>query len=398
MAKQDKKSGAVASNADAAGKNPLAQLIARLNKDVGPGTIMMGRNQQAMNVDFISTGIATLDAVMGGGIPRGRIIEIFGAEGSGKTTTTLEIIASCQRTYFEATKRQGVCAFIDAEHALDPTWAKHLGVDMDLVLVNQPADGEEVFTVASEIVKSGAVDVVIIDSVAAMSPRDELDADISTNQIGAHARLMSKGLRILKGPVNESKTAVIFINQIRHKIGVMFGSPETTPGGNALKFYASVRVDLRRGETIKKDKDKPIGVTCKAKIIKNKVAPPYRSCVYNIYFGNAPIGGDEIIYGVDKVGCLFDAAVTHKVITQNSSFYYFDGAKIGNGRDKSVAAIIGSTVLADKIRAAIMVATSSKGVDLSDTTDDELDENLADVGVDGVEDTEEEEVTATRDD
>lgn len=362
--------------------NSIAALCARLNKDIGPGTIMIGE-QQVPNVDFISTGIATLDAIAGGGIPRGRIVEIYGAEGSGKTTTTLEIIAACQSAYFPELKRNGVCAFVDAEHALDPSWARNIGVDMNKIMLNQPSSGEEAFKIVEAIVRSGLVDIVIVDSVAALVPREVLEGQIDDAQIGAQARLMSKGLARLKGYVNESKTSVIFINQLRTKIGVMFGNPETTPGGLALKFYASLRVDLRRGATIKvggKDNEKPIGVVCRANIIKNKVAPPFRKCEYTLYFGHPVVPGGDPVFGADKIGCLFDAGLTYKVIGLSGSTYYFDGQNIGNGREKSVAAIVANHDLATKLRLAILVAaTPVKGTDLTQVDDDELDDNLADV-------------------
>lgn len=377
------KAGAAAANvaayAAAATKDPtkaLSMLAAAINKDIGDGSIIYG-DTQLPNVDFISTNIATLDAVIGGGLPRGRITEIFGLEGGGKTTTTLEIIAACQRTYFDKFKRKGVCAFIDAEHALDPVWAKNIGVSMKDLLLNQPAHGEEAFRVLEAIVKSGLVDVVIVDSVAALIPKEELDGEVTDNKIGAHARLMSKGMKRIAGIISDSSTACVFINQIRNKIGVMFGNPETTTGGLALKFAASVRIDLRRGETIKSGEE-PIGVTCKAKIIKNKVAPPYKNCIYNIYFGTTPDGAETPVYGVDKISCLLDAAILYGVITLGGSNYYFNEQRIGAGRDKSAAALQGSPELVAKIRTALMEAVKPiPGVNLADADDDELDANLA---------------------
>lgn len=378
--KRQTKADLVASNAAAySAAGSLAELAAVLNKKIGPGTIIVGE-QQMPNVDFISTGIMSLDSITGGGIPRGRLIEIYGNEGSGKTTTTLEIIASCQRTFFEKYDRHGVCAFIDAEHSLDPTWARNVGVDMKSILLNQPSDGEEVFDVIEGIVKSGLVDLIIVDSIASMIPREELAGELSDNQIGAAGRLMSKGLRRIKGEVNKSKTAVVFINQIRQKVGVMFGNPETTPGGLAMKFYASVRIDLRRGETLKiKDGETPYGAVCKAKIVKNKVAPPYRNCEYNIHFGKSQTPDGDIIFGVDKVGCLFDVGVMHGVIDRSGSTFYFDGESIGSGRAKSMATIVGDKDLAEKIRLAIMAATTPAGSNLAETDDDEFDEAIDDV-------------------
>lgn len=387
MAKKQQKpakaDGVVKSNA-AAHSSALSDLISNLNKDMGDGTIMYG-NQKVNNVTFVPTGIATLDAVIGGGIPRGRIIEIYGAEASGKTTTTLEIIAGYQRHKFED-KKHGVCAFIDAEHSLDVSWAKNVGVDINHTLINQPSHGEEAFDIVEKMCKSGVVDLIVVDSVAAMVPKQIIEGSMTDSTVGAQARLMSKGLSKINSVALKSKTSIVFINQIRNKIGVMYGSPETTPGGLALKYYASMRIELRRGESLKlsgKDDGKVIGALCKAKIIKNKVAPPYRNCVYGIYFGQQLSLDAPPTYGVDKIGCLFDAAVIHGVITNNSSFYYFDGQKIDNGRDRSVNALRNNQDLMGRINAAIIEAskpTSGEMVELTDADDDEFDDAIGEGG------------------
>lgn len=354
--------------------NPLAALVQSINKDMGSeSAIVLGDNVIA-DVAFMSTGITNLDAVMGGGIPRGRIIEIFGMESSGKTTTTLEIIASCQRTYFDSVKRKGVCAFIDVEHALDREWAENIGVDMSKLLFAQPSSGEEVVQIVERIVKSGLVDLIVVDSIAAMVPKSEIDGEITDNPIGAHARLMSQAMRRLHGPISKSNTAVVFINQLRQKVGFFMGSPDTTPGGLAMKFYASIRIDLRRGEMVTTggEAKKPIGVGCKAKIIKNKVAPPFRNTVYNIYFGHPPAGATGPVFGVDKVECLFDSGVHYKVIALGGSNYYYDGNKLGSGRAKAVEALMADKALAETVRLAVIAAAAPKKVAPSGATDDEL--------------------------
>lgn len=351
----------------------LQELIAQLDKTIGVGTIMLGRGN-IVNVDFISTGIITLDLVLGGGIPRGRIVELFGAEGSGKTTTTLEIIAACQRTFFEKKNRQGVAAFVDAEHAFDPAWARHIGVDVDNMLINQPNSGEEGLRVVEELSKSGLVDLIVIDSLAALTPQEELDGEIIDKQIGAQPRMMSKALRRLNGPISKSGTSVIFINQLREKIGVMFGSPEATPGGRALKFYASVRLDVRKGQVIKEGKDEQsIGHRVKVKIVKNKIAPPFKICEYDMCFGN----GSEPIFGVDKIGAILDAAVETNIIAQSGSWFTFGKQKLGLGRSKSVALLRSDENLRNEIIGEVMKRIKlADGPNLRKATDEELSKEL----------------------
>lgn len=353
--------------------NPLVKLAASLDKEFGEGTILYG-DAPLPNVEFMSTGIPDLDAAMGGGVARGRIIELFGVESSGKTTTCLTMVATCQQTYFEEQKRYGVCAYIDAEHAIDPTWAKNLGVSMRDLLFNQPDSGEQAFRIINTLAKSGLVDLIVVDSVAALVPREEPEGEAGDTRIGAQARLMSQGLRILKGTVNKSHCAVCFINQIRNKIGVMYGSPETTSGGTALKFYASTRIEMRRAESIKEG-DTAIAMKTKVKIPKNKVAPPFRTAEYIINFG-VPDKEGRKVFGIDKIDSLFDSALLHKVIVQSGSWFSFDGQKIGLGKEKSLAAMRGDADLAKQIRERLMEVSRPEPDDIKPETEEEFDEDL----------------------
>ena len=293
----------------------LGLAMDQITKQFGDGSIMkLGEGHKA-NVELIPSGALSLDIALGGGYPKGRIIEIYGPESSGKTTLTLHAIAEVQR-------KGGTAAFIDAEHALDPAYAKKLGVNTDELLVSQPDNGEQALEIAETLVRSNAVDLVVVDSVAALVPQAEIDGEMGDAQMGLHARLMSQAMRKLTGIINKSKTTVIFLNQIRMKIGVMFGNPETTTGGNALKFYASVRIDIRRTGQIKEGED-IIGNRTKVKIVKNKIAPPFRTAEFDIMYGE----------GISKTGDVLDLATQHGVVGKAGAWFDYNDAKIGQGRE-----------------------------------------------------------------
>jgi recombination protein RecA len=296
----------------------LDKAINRIEKQFGKGSIMRLGDSQKLNVEAIPTGALPLDLALGiGGIPKGRIIELYGNESSGKTTLALHIIA-------EAQKLDGIAAFIDAEHALDPKYAKNLGVNIDNLLISQPDSGEEALEIGEALVRSNAVDLVVIDSVAALVPKAELEGDMGDSHMGLQARLMSQAMRKLSGAISKSKAAVVFINQIREKIGVMFGNPETTPGGRALKFYSSVRIEMRRSQTIK-DGDKLIGSTAKVKVVKNKVAAPFRNCQFDIMYGT----------GISQSGCILDMAEETGIVDRAGSWYSYGDVRLGQGRENS---------------------------------------------------------------
>ncbi len=296
----------------------LSNVLALIQKEYGDGAIMrLGNEESKISVPAISTGSLTLDIALGiGGVPRGRVIEIFGPESSGKTTLVSHIIANAQ-------KAGGLAAFIDAEHALDPGYAKKIGVDLDQLLVSQPDSGEEALNIAETLVRSNSLDVVVIDSVAALAPRAELEGQMGDSHVGLQARLMSQALRKLTAAINKSKTCCIFTNQIREKIGVMFGNPETTPGGRALKFYASVRLDIRRIATIKEASGKVVGNRTKVKVVKNKVAPPFTEAEFDILYSE----------GISWTGSIVDAAVNLGLIEKRGSWLSFEGQQLGQGRD-----------------------------------------------------------------
>ncbi len=297
-------------------KRALAAALGQIEKQFGKGAVMRMGDRTSTDVDFISSGSLTLDIALGiGGYPRGRVVEIYGPESSGKTTMTLEAIAECQ-------KAGGTAAFVDAEHALDPNYAEKLGVDVDNLLVSQPDTGEQALEIADMLVRSGAIDIVVIDSVAALTPKAEIEGEMGDTHVGLQARLMSQALRKLTGNIKRSNTLVMFINQIRMKIGVMFGSPETTSGGNALKFYASVRLDIRRIGAVKRG-DEVIGSDPRVKVVKNKIAPPFKKAEFEILYGE----------GVSREGEIIDLGVDHNIVEKAGSWYSYAGDRIGQGKE-----------------------------------------------------------------
>jgi recombination protein RecA len=315
----------------------LDAALSQIERNFGKGSIMrLGKNNKSMDVETVSTGSLGLDIALGiGGLPRGRVVEIYGPESSGKTTLALHCVAEAQR-------KGGICAFVDAEHALDPVYARKLGVNVDDLLISQPDAGEQALEIADTLVRSGAVDVLVIDSVAALVPRAELEGEMGDSQPGLQARLMSQALRKLTASINRSNTMVIFINQIRMKIGVMYGSPETTTGGHALKFYASVRLDIRRIGAIK-ERDEVVGNQTRVKVVKNKLAPPFKQVEFDIMYGE----------GVSKVGELIDLGVKAGVVEKSGAWFSYESQRIGQGRENAKAFLKGNPDIADRIEAAI---------------------------------------------
>lgn len=315
----------------------LQAAMSKIEKDFGKGSIMKLGDEKIENVEVIPTGSIALNAALGvGGYPKGRIIEIYGPESSGKTTLAIHAIAECQ-------KAGGIAAFIDAEHAFDRFYAEKLGVDIDNLWISQPDNGEQALEIADQLIRSSAIDILVVDSVAALTPKKEIEGDMGDNNVGLQARLMSQALRKLTSTISKTNTTCIFINQLREKIGVMFGNPETTTGGNALKFYASVRLDIRRVTAIK-DGDQVIGNMTRVKVVKNKVAPPFRKAEFEIMFGG----------GISKVGEILDLGVEYGIIQKSGSWFSYNGSRLAQGRDASKALLRDNPELCDELEAQIM--------------------------------------------
>ena len=346
-------------------KKALSAALGQIEKQFGKGSVMrMGDSQAARDIEAISTGSLGLDVALGiGGLPKGRVVEIYGPESSGKTTLTLQVIAECQ-------KKGGTAAFIDAEHALDPSYAEKLGVNVDDLLVSQPDTGEQALEIADMLVRSSAVDVVVVDSVAALTPKAEIEGDMGDSHMGLHARLMSQALRKLTGNIKRSNTLVIFINQIRMKIGVMFGNPETTTGGNALKFYASVRLDIRRIGAIKKA-DEVVGSETRVKVVKNKVAPPFKQAEFDILYNE----------GISREGEIIDMGVKMDIVEKAGAWYSYNGDRIGQGKDNVRNFLKENPAIAQDIEARIRGAILPQVAGAPDAGNDaeKLEDALEDV-------------------
>lgn len=360
-----------ASNAVTDKKKALDTAIAHITKAYGAGTIMKLGENAKMQVSAVSTGSIMLDTALGiGGLPRGRIIEIYGPESSGKTTVALHAVAEVQKT-------GGTAAFIDAEHALDPVYAKALGVDIDELLISQPDSGEQALEITEALVRSGAIDAIVVDSVAALVPQQEIDGDMGSSHVGAQARLMSQAMRKLSGAISKSNCVCIFINQLREKVGIAYGNPEVTPGGRALKFYASVRIEVRKGEALKNGAE-TYGNRVKCKVVKNKVAPPFKTAEFDIMYGK----------GISKAGELLDLAVELEIVEKSGAFYKYNGMRLGQGKD-NVRALLESDkeLFADiegKVRAnGNMLNLDMTDSDRSESDPEEIDEDLFDVKLDG---------------
>lgn len=344
-------------------KKALEIAMQQIEKNFGKGAVMKLGEVANVNIDAIPTGALSLDIALGiGGVPRGRVVEIFGPESSGKTTVALHIIAEAQKT-------GGIAAFIDAEHALDPVYAKRIGVDIDNLIVSQPDTGEQALEIAEQLIRSGAIDIVVIDSVAALVPKAEIDGEMGDSHIGLQARLMSQALRKLSGILSKSKTVAIFINQLREKVGVMFGSPEVTPGGRALKFYASVRLDVRKKEAIKINGE-AVGNRTKVKVVKNKVAPPFREAEFDIVYGE----------GISKEGCIVDIASNLDIIKKAGSWFSYNGEKIGQGREAAKAYLKTNVAIREEIELKVKedydkaFEQSMEGIEKVETVDKEEQE------------------------
>ncbi len=357
MAKADKTPGKstheVSQRVDADRARALDAALLQIEKQFGKGAVMKLGERTGMLVDVIPTGALTLDIALGvGGVPKGRVIEIFGPESSGKTTVALHIIA-------EAQKKGGTAAFIDAEHALDPVYAAHIGVNIDELIVSQPDTGEQALEITEALVRSGAIDVIVIDSVAALVPKAEIDGEMGDSHVGLQARLMSQALRKLSGVISKSSTVCIFINQLREKVGIMFGNPETTPGGRALKFYASVRLDVRRIESLRNGNE-IVGNHTRVKVVKNKVAPPFKEAEFDIMYGE----------GISKEGCILDLAVLKDIIDKSGSWFSYNGQRIGQGKDNARVYLKENPAIRDeleaKIRASLVPVAANAEVSVDD--------------------------------
>ena len=356
MAEKKKKNAVVYPVSAEDKKKALATALSQIEKDFGKGTIMKLGENAHMSVEAIPTGSLTLDLALGiGGVPKGRIVEIFGPESSGKTTVALHIAAEVQ-------KLGGEAAFIDAEHALDPVYAKALGVNIDNLLVSQPDSGEQALEITDALVRSGAVDVVVVDSVAALVPQQEIDGDMGSSHVGLQARLMSQALRKLSGSISKTNCVVIFINQLREKVGVMYGNPETTTGGRALKFYASVRIDVRKVENLKQG-DEVFGNRVKCKVVKNKVAPPFRVAEFDIIYGK----------GISKAGEIIDVAIELGIIQKSGSWFSYNGEKVAQGKENTKKAIAENSELMKELEEKIKL--QGKDLDLSSDDTYSLDED-----------------------
>jgi recombination protein RecA len=336
---------------------PLKHAVAQIEKQFGEGAIMPLGSEHGGQIQGISTGSLSLDLALGGqGVPTGRVVEIFGPESSGKTTLALHVVARSQR-------QGGIAAFIDAEHALDPSWAKKLGVELETLLVSQPSSGEEAMQITEMLIKSNAVDVIVIDSVAALVPQKELDGDMGDTHVGLQARLMSQALRKLTGVISKSKTCVIFINQIREKIGVMFGSPETTPGGRALKFYSSCRIDVRRIGQLKEGED-VVGQRVRAKVVKNKVAPPFRVAEFDMMHAN----------GISYEGDVLDLAMAHRLIVRSGAWFRYGDLQLGQGREKTRTYLVENPSFVEELKQKILAAgTAATAISAADAAVDAAD-------------------------
>ena len=356
--KADKAAGGAELASQEEKQKALDAVCHQITKEYGQGAIMkLGANAH-MSVSAIPTGSLTLHMALGiGGVPKGRFVEIYGPESSGKTTLALHIIAESQ-------KKGGICAFIDAEHALDPVYAKALGVDIDNLLVSQPDSGEQALEITEALVRSGAVEVLVVDSVAALVPQSEIDGDMGSAQVGAHARLMSQAMRKLSGSINKSGAVVVFINQLREKVGVMYGNPEVTTGGRALKFYASVRIDIRKADALKEG-GVQYGNRVKCKIVKNKVAPPFKSAEFDIVFGK----------GISQSGELFDLAVQLEVIDKSGSWFSYGGDRLGQGRENALKTLEGDPVLFEEIKAKVRDLGNAPDVDMNEMSEDDLEDD-----------------------